>query len=248
MWNPCGIRMESVCMFQPSGGSGKASAGEGSLAIWGDECRGGHYGSAVGRGGVGERGGGVRDAGRGGEMPVPAGAVAAPDMARDAAGGAGGSAPGAGRGGGRAGRVPRGRAGGVVRGRAAAGVRSSDAGADDSAVGGAKDKADEGVWAVACFVTRTGFRRRGVMRALAEAAVEFARGRGARALEGYPMVREVGREVPWGEMSVGAESAFEAAGIPGGEQAGAAKGGDAGGVRGGEGRPPAAAKPDGTGG
>ena len=79
--------------------------------------------------------------------------------------------------------------------------------------GRSEDKGDEGVWAVACFVTRAGFRRRGVMRALAAAAVGFARERGARAVEGYPMVREVGRDVTWGEMSVGAESAFAAAGF-----------------------------------
>lgn len=79
--------------------------------------------------------------------------------------------------------------------------------------GRAEDKADEGVWAVACFVTRAGFRRRGVMRALAAAAVGFAKARGARALEGYPMVPEVGKDVPWGEMSVGAQSVFAAAGF-----------------------------------
>ena len=54
--------------------------------------------------------------------------------------------------------------------------------------GRAEDKADESVWAVTCFVTRAGFRRRGVSRALARAAVGFARERGARALEGYPMI------------------------------------------------------------
>ncbi len=79
--------------------------------------------------------------------------------------------------------------------------------------GRAEDRADEGVWAVACFVTRAGFRRRGVMRALAAASVGFARGRGARAVEGYPMVAAVGKDVPWGEMSVGAQSVFEAAGF-----------------------------------
>jgi GNAT superfamily N-acetyltransferase len=49
-----------------------------------------------------------------------------------------------------------------------------------------EDKTDERVWAVTCFVTRVGFRRRGISRALARAAVDFARQRGARALEGYP--------------------------------------------------------------
>ena len=47
--------------------------------------------------------------------------------------------------------------------------------------GRAEDKADASVWAVTCFVARVGFRRRSVSRALARAAVEFARERGARA-------------------------------------------------------------------
>jgi GNAT superfamily N-acetyltransferase len=50
-----------------------------------------------------------------------------------------------------------------------------------------EDKADGSVWAVTCFVTRIGFRRRGIATALARAAVDFARSRGARALEAYPM-------------------------------------------------------------
>jgi GNAT superfamily N-acetyltransferase len=48
--------------------------------------------------------------------------------------------------------------------------------------GRAEDKTDAGIWAVTCFVTRTGFRRRGISRALARAAADFARERGARAL------------------------------------------------------------------
>lgn len=51
-------------------------------------------------------------------------------------------------------------------------------------------KTDDSVWAVTCFVTRAGFRRRGISRALTRAAVEFARRRGARALEGYPLAGE----------------------------------------------------------
>ena len=45
--------------------------------------------------------------------------------------------------------------------------------------GRSEDKTDDGIWAVTCFVTRTGFRRRGVSRALACATVDFARQRGA---------------------------------------------------------------------
>jgi GNAT superfamily N-acetyltransferase len=80
-------------------------------------------------------------------------------------------------------------------------------------MGRTEDKADDGVWAVTCFVTRTGFRRRGVSRALARAAVGFARAGGARALEGYPMVTEPGREVMPVELHVGSRSIFADAGF-----------------------------------
>jgi len=75
-----------------------------------------------------------------------------------------------------------------------------------------EDKTDDGVWAVTCFVTRTGFRRRGISRALARAALEFARERGARAVEGYPMLTHPGHDIAWGELHVGSRSVFEAAG------------------------------------
>ncbi len=76
-----------------------------------------------------------------------------------------------------------------------------------------EDPADDGVWAVTCFVTRTGFRRRGVAAALAVAAVGFARERGARAIEGYPMITHAGREITWGELYVGSRSMFADAGF-----------------------------------
>lgn len=76
-----------------------------------------------------------------------------------------------------------------------------------------EDKADDGVWAVTCFATRAGFRRRGIMRALARATVDFARARGARALEAYPMITEPGQEITWGEVHVGSRSIFAEAGF-----------------------------------
>lgn len=76
-----------------------------------------------------------------------------------------------------------------------------------------EDPADDGVWAVTCFVTRTGFRRRGVSGALAGAAVDFARDRGARAIEGYPMITQPGQEITWGELNVGSRSVFADAGF-----------------------------------
>jgi GNAT superfamily N-acetyltransferase len=73
-----------------------------------------------------------------------------------------------------------------------------------------EDKNDEGVWAVTCFVTRAGFRKRGLTRALAVAAVDFARERGARALEGYPITT---KDVILSELHVGTVGAFEASGF-----------------------------------
>jgi GNAT superfamily N-acetyltransferase len=66
------------------------------------------------------------------------------------------------------------------------------------------------VWAVTCFVTRAGFRRQGIAYALARAAVEFARKRGARAVEGYPMA--TGNALV-GDLHVGSRGMFTAAGL-----------------------------------
>ena len=80
--------------------------------------------------------------------------------------------------------------------------------------GRAEDKTDDSVWAVTCFVTRAGFRRRGVSRALARAAVDFARQRGARALEGYPMIPQSEQVITLlSELHVGSRSIFEDAGF-----------------------------------
>jgi GNAT superfamily N-acetyltransferase len=76
-----------------------------------------------------------------------------------------------------------------------------------------EDKADGGVWAVTCFVTRAGFRRRGVAAALAAATVGFARERGASAIEGYPMITQPGQEITWGELYVGSRNMFADAGF-----------------------------------
>ena len=79
--------------------------------------------------------------------------------------------------------------------------------------GRTEDKTDDSVWAVTCFVTRTGYRRRGISRALARAAVDFARERGARALEGYPMIAEAGEDFLVGELHVGTRRIFRDAGF-----------------------------------
>jgi len=78
--------------------------------------------------------------------------------------------------------------------------------------GRSEDKADDTVWAVTCLFTRAGFRKRGVSRALARAAVDFARERGARAIEGYPMTS---KNAMLEELHVGTEGTFAAAGFTG---------------------------------
>lgn len=73
-----------------------------------------------------------------------------------------------------------------------------------------EDRADAGVWAVTCFFTRAGYRKTGISKAMAHAAVDFARTRGSRAVEGYPMTT---KDVIAEELHVGTESTFLAAGL-----------------------------------
>ena len=73
-----------------------------------------------------------------------------------------------------------------------------------------EDKTDDTVWAVTCLFARAGFRRRGVSRALARAAVTFARERGARAIEAYPIIAQNAISE---ELHVGSPSVFADAGL-----------------------------------
>jgi GNAT superfamily N-acetyltransferase len=79
--------------------------------------------------------------------------------------------------------------------------------------GRAEDKDDHGVWAATCLVVRKDFRGRGLTYHLAAATIDFARERGARALEAYPMITQPGRQITWGELHVGARQVFEDAGF-----------------------------------
>ncbi|MGH3160060.1 MAG: GNAT family N-acetyltransferase [Streptosporangiaceae bacterium] len=76
-----------------------------------------------------------------------------------------------------------------------------------------EDKTDDNVWSVTCFVTRKGYRKRGITYALAAATIGFAREEGARVLEAYPMITEPGKEIIWGEMYVGSRQVFADAGF-----------------------------------
>jgi GNAT superfamily N-acetyltransferase len=76
-----------------------------------------------------------------------------------------------------------------------------------------EDKGDDGVWAVTCFVVAKAYRGRGLTYPLAEATIDFARTRGARALEAYPMLTQPGKQITWGETHVGTRQAFSDAGF-----------------------------------
>ena len=67
------------------------------------------------------------------------------------------------------------------------------------------------VWSVVCFYIGRGFRRRGLMRPLAEAAADYAREQGAEWVEAYPKDSDLTR-VSTGAAYVGIASAFAAAG------------------------------------
>jgi GNAT superfamily N-acetyltransferase len=79
-----------------------------------------------------------------------------------------------------------------------------------------EDRLDESVWAVTCLFTRARFRRRGVSAALARAAVGFARERGARALEAYPIVTTnvIEEELHVGTLGVYTDAGFTEIGRP----------------------------------
>jgi GNAT superfamily N-acetyltransferase len=69
---------------------------------------------------------------------------------------------------------------------------------------------DEVGWAITCVFARAGYRKRGIARALAAAAVEHARRHGARAVEAYPMVD---KNALAEELHVGTEAMFADAGM-----------------------------------
>lgn len=76
-----------------------------------------------------------------------------------------------------------------------------------------EDRDDDGVWAVTCHIVRTGYRGRGLTYPLVAATIDYARSRGATALEAYPMITEPGKTVTWGEVHIGTRQVFEDAGF-----------------------------------
>jgi ribosomal protein S18 acetylase RimI-like enzyme len=67
---------------------------------------------------------------------------------------------------------------------------------------------DASVWSVSCFVVPRAFRRRGVGRQLASAAVEYARANGARILEAYAVDTDARSKPPAAELFPGTASMF----------------------------------------
>ena len=68
------------------------------------------------------------------------------------------------------------------------------------------------VWSVWCIRVRPGHRGKGISKALLEGAVDYARTKGAPAVEGYP-VDNAGQRVDLTMAYVGLRSVFEAAGF-----------------------------------
>jgi len=72
---------------------------------------------------------------------------------------------------------------------------------------------DEPAWVVTCFVVRRDQRRRGVSKALLDAAVAFARDRGAALLEGVPIDTDASARRGAAELYTGVLSTFESVGF-----------------------------------
>jgi GNAT superfamily N-acetyltransferase len=69
------------------------------------------------------------------------------------------------------------------------------------------------VWSIVCFAVSASARDRGIGSALLEAAVAFARDRGATAVEAYPVVVEAGEPVTAEAAFTGTLPMFERAGF-----------------------------------
>jgi len=71
---------------------------------------------------------------------------------------------------------------------------------------------DEPVWSIVCFFVAKPFRHQGLMVQLLRAAVDYARERGAKIVEGYP-VEPKGTRLSGSEGFMGVVSAFRKAGF-----------------------------------
>lgn len=73
------------------------------------------------------------------------------------------------------------------------------------------------VWSISCFFIKRGYRGRGLSQSLLVEAVKFAKKRGAKIVEGYPVAPKAGRQAD-AFVWVGLASTFEKAGFEEGER------------------------------
>lgn len=71
---------------------------------------------------------------------------------------------------------------------------------------------DQTVWSVVCFFVARGQRKKGLTVQLLRAAIEFARSKGAKVIEGYPVESKDGKS-PDVFVYTGLSSAFKKAGF-----------------------------------
>jgi ribosomal protein S18 acetylase RimI-like enzyme len=72
---------------------------------------------------------------------------------------------------------------------------------------------DRPVWSIVCFAVSSTARGRGIASALLDAAVAYARERGAVAVEAYPLDLEPAVKIPASSVYTGTRSMFERAGF-----------------------------------
>jgi GNAT superfamily N-acetyltransferase len=72
---------------------------------------------------------------------------------------------------------------------------------------------DRPVWSIVCFAVSPTSRGRGVARALLDATIEYARGRGAEALEAYPVAIDDAESIHPDSAYTGTLPMFERAGF-----------------------------------
>ncbi|HSR68341.1 MAG TPA: GNAT family N-acetyltransferase [Acidobacteriota bacterium] len=72
---------------------------------------------------------------------------------------------------------------------------------------------DQPCWSVSCLFIERPQRRQGLSTQMLRAACEYARGQGARLLEGYPVEPKSGKPIPDAFAWTGIPRAFESAGF-----------------------------------
>lgn len=71
---------------------------------------------------------------------------------------------------------------------------------------------EQSVWSIVCFFIQRNFRNQGVGSALIEGAIQFARSRGVKTLEAYPIDTH-GQKRPPADLFTGTQAMFESAGF-----------------------------------